>query len=543
MAVKKIQIIPPGYTDVLHPETETDMVLCNDGKTLTTQLILLGTLSDNTNTNNYVFSTGKNITVEDKRLYSFMCANASTGNITIKIDNNTALPLKNRKTNAQLGAGKIGAYQLFQAWYSSDSNCFFLRASAEGTADVADVLATKTFSNDNDTGLTGTMINRKSVEVTARDKDITTPTKLRLYMPNENASYDGNTVVSITDPNFVASNIPSGLSMFGLAGTNNKTYGVGDGIPIEKLNSGNIALQPSQYWRNDSGGYGTYANPCILGSHLYITSALSSYIAKFTASTGVMVSNTTIGIAIRNIDADNTRNCLFIVGNNTIQKRDANLGLVWETSSATLQIGSAQFTSSYTTGGGAFDAGYIYAIDNAGYIYKVNKDTGALVWRVATTITGGTGRILANDNYLYLVSFDGSYFVSKRNKTNGAEILSYTTVRGYCCALSDDGTVYLVPPSTGQNIRGYKDSSTASYVSGNVNNIEFMKCIGNGVYLGTSAQLYKFSTSLTQYWSYSFTGFSSYNVVGVLPLVINGNEYIVATSYYVDCIKPFFTIR
>ena len=48
----------------------------------------------------------------------------------------------------------------YTVWYSSSSDCFFIKASAEGTASVGDVLAGKTFSNDNDTGLTGTMPNR-----------------------------------------------------------------------------------------------------------------------------------------------------------------------------------------------------------------------------------------------------------------------------------------------------------------------------------------------------------------------------------------------
>lgn len=48
-------------------------------------------------------------------------------------------------------------------WYNSAGNCFFIKASAEGTAVVADVLASKTFSNDSDTGLTGTMPNNGSV--------------------------------------------------------------------------------------------------------------------------------------------------------------------------------------------------------------------------------------------------------------------------------------------------------------------------------------------------------------------------------------------
>jgi len=42
-------------------------------------------------------------------------------------------------------------------WYSLAGDCFFYKASAEGTATAGDVLAGKTFSNDDDTGLTGTL--------------------------------------------------------------------------------------------------------------------------------------------------------------------------------------------------------------------------------------------------------------------------------------------------------------------------------------------------------------------------------------------------
>jgi len=42
-------------------------------------------------------------------------------------------------------------------WYNLAGDCFFYKASAEGTAVAGDVLATKTFSNDDDTGLTGTL--------------------------------------------------------------------------------------------------------------------------------------------------------------------------------------------------------------------------------------------------------------------------------------------------------------------------------------------------------------------------------------------------
>ncbi|WP_315073757.1 hypothetical protein [uncultured Clostridium sp.] len=56
----------------------------------------------------------------------------------------------NTTTAPNLIAGKA-----YTVWYNSSKDCFFIKASAEGTAVATDVLATKTFSNDNDTGVQG----------------------------------------------------------------------------------------------------------------------------------------------------------------------------------------------------------------------------------------------------------------------------------------------------------------------------------------------------------------------------------------------------
>lgn len=48
----------------------------------------------------------------------------------------------------------------YTVWYNLVGDCFFIKASAEGTALVADVLAGRTFSNDVDTGLSGGMPNK-----------------------------------------------------------------------------------------------------------------------------------------------------------------------------------------------------------------------------------------------------------------------------------------------------------------------------------------------------------------------------------------------
>ena len=51
----------------------------------------------------------------------------------------------------------------YTVWYNSVSDCFFLQASAEGDATVAQVLAGAIFSTDDDTGLVGIMPNNGSL--------------------------------------------------------------------------------------------------------------------------------------------------------------------------------------------------------------------------------------------------------------------------------------------------------------------------------------------------------------------------------------------
>jgi hypothetical protein len=49
------------------------------------------------------------------------------------------------------------AGKAYEAWYNVATPCFFIKASAEGTASAANVLAPYTFSNDSDTGIVGSM--------------------------------------------------------------------------------------------------------------------------------------------------------------------------------------------------------------------------------------------------------------------------------------------------------------------------------------------------------------------------------------------------
>jgi hypothetical protein len=78
-------------------------------------------------------------------------ASANTGGSAITV-NGKNLYKPNTTTAPNLIAGK--AYTI---WYNLSKDCFFYKASAEGNTIVSHVLAGDTFSNDTDTGLVGTL--------------------------------------------------------------------------------------------------------------------------------------------------------------------------------------------------------------------------------------------------------------------------------------------------------------------------------------------------------------------------------------------------
>ena len=78
-------------------------------------------------------------------------ASANNGGVATTINGKT-LYKPGTTTSPNIIAGKA-----YTVWYNSTGDCFFIKASAEGTALATHVLKDKTFSNDNDTGLVGTL--------------------------------------------------------------------------------------------------------------------------------------------------------------------------------------------------------------------------------------------------------------------------------------------------------------------------------------------------------------------------------------------------
>ena len=98
----------------------------------------------------------------------------------------------------------------YTVWYDTIRDCFFLKASAEGNATAENVLADKTFSNDDDTGITGTMPNRGAVNKTLALNETYT-------IPKGYHNGTGKVTQSITTKGAITdsvSNIVSGDSLY-----------------------------------------------------------------------------------------------------------------------------------------------------------------------------------------------------------------------------------------------------------------------------------------------------------------------------------------
>jgi hypothetical protein len=112
----------------------------------------------------------------------------------------------------------------YTVWYNSTGDCFFIKASAEGNTIASHVLAGDTFSNDDDTGLIGTMPNMPAesnfVTTTINDGNVHMWINSGAYLKLSSGGYP-NIVFSPTslDSNISSSNIKAGKSILGISGS------------------------------------------------------------------------------------------------------------------------------------------------------------------------------------------------------------------------------------------------------------------------------------------------------------------------------------
>lgn len=158
MADKNIQITQRNAEntawDNVYPKTKVSNVIADDGTDLEMQLAQIPKFQTAQGTATEITLTG--ITLTDGYSKTFVVANDNGGSATTVNGKNLYKP--NTTTPPNLTKGKA-----VTIWYDLAKTCFFIKASAEGNTIAAHVLAGDTFSNDNDTGLIGTMPNKGSV--------------------------------------------------------------------------------------------------------------------------------------------------------------------------------------------------------------------------------------------------------------------------------------------------------------------------------------------------------------------------------------------
>ena len=158
MADKNIQITQRNADntawDNVYPKTKASNVIADDGTDLEVQLAQIPKFQTAQGTATEITLTG--IPLTDGYSKTFVVANDNGGSATTVNGKNLYKP--NTTTSPNLTKGKA-----VTIWYDLAKTCFFIKASAEGNTIAAHVLAGDTFSNDNDTGLIGTMPNKGAV--------------------------------------------------------------------------------------------------------------------------------------------------------------------------------------------------------------------------------------------------------------------------------------------------------------------------------------------------------------------------------------------
>lgn len=139
---------------------------------------------------------------------------ANTGASTININGLGAKSIRDPRGNT-LPAGKLTAGSIYTLRYNG-TNFILQGEGTTGNATASDLLSGKTASTDAGE-ITGTMPNRAG-HVTAQSANVNGTT---LRLRPQTGYYDGTTANSVqfADSNFVAANIRSGVSIFGITGT------------------------------------------------------------------------------------------------------------------------------------------------------------------------------------------------------------------------------------------------------------------------------------------------------------------------------------
>ena len=150
----------------------------------------------------------------DGLCFAFKNATQNTGAVTINVNGLGAKAVKKPNGN-DVAAGNLKAGSVYTVRYNGTN--FILQGSdSSGNATPEHVLAGKTFSNDNDTGITGTMPNRGAVSyiITTQGGEYEIPA----------GYHNGNGVIAASFANLTPENVRYNVNVGGVIGTLDLKY-------------------------------------------------------------------------------------------------------------------------------------------------------------------------------------------------------------------------------------------------------------------------------------------------------------------------------
>jgi hypothetical protein len=169
-------------------------------------------------------------------------ASASNGGVATTI-NGKPLYKPNTVLAPNLILGKA-----YTVWYNLSGDNFFIKASTEGTAVIANVLAGKTFSNDDDTGLVGTMSSKTAQTYNPSTAVQTIATNQYLSGAQTIAATTGTATTAqvLAGSTFNSAN---GIGLTGIMATHEQEACISTGLNAV----GTVYLKPAQgYWSGDA---------------------------------------------------------------------------------------------------------------------------------------------------------------------------------------------------------------------------------------------------------------------------------------------------
>ncbi|MFW2501751.1 hypothetical protein [Clostridium diolis] len=207
MATKNIEI-QDSTGNIYYPHTDAAIVKFGDSN-------VNATLSDMVYQTAGGSATAITLTIKGPLATGYpitFIASANNGGAATTI-NGKKLYKPGTTTSPNLIAGKA-----YTVWYNSISDCFFIKASAEGNTVTSHVLAGDTFSNDTDTGIAGTMPNITADQTAANITQSGTNVSFLVQKGYWDGTKKLNAAATAIDADCITGNIKAGVNIMGVTG-------------------------------------------------------------------------------------------------------------------------------------------------------------------------------------------------------------------------------------------------------------------------------------------------------------------------------------